>query len=202
MKPIIAFFITIFLFVGLQTIRGKKEVIVKEPVKLSEWQQLKQNLASSVMAVHGDLRMYDNYCKVLHCESNGWQNAKNPKSTATGLFQCMHSTFKHMKKEYNYKITFAQFAKLPLKEQALYFDDYLMLYDKKIALINTHADQKTRQAYAYLMVLKPSAVGRGWNGPVFVKGKSDYGPNKCIPHVGDTIKVKDVYNFCMRKFFN
>lgn len=167
---------------------------------LSEWNQLRYNLAESIKSVHGDLRMYDNYAKVLNCESAGWTNAKNPKSTATGLFQCMERTFEDMRKLQGVKITFKQFGRLKLKDQARYFDEYLRLYPESLKLINTKADMATRQVNAYLMVLKPAAVGRKWHEPVFIKGKSDYTPNSGIPHKKGIVKVKDVYNFCIRKF--
>ena len=172
---------------------------------LSEWNQLRYNLAKSVKNVHGSTKMYDNYAKVLHCESAGWKNSRNPKSSASGLFQCMKGTFNEMKdknpKHYLFKnVTFDDFRKKPLKIQALYFEPYLRLYPNKLKLNKNNQDQATRQVYAYLMVLKPSAVGKKWNEPVFVKGYSDYDPNKGIPHVGTTIKLKDVYKFCMNKY--
>lgn len=167
---------------------------------LSEWNQMRYNLAESIKSVHGDLRMYDNYCKVLNCESDGWTNARNPKSTATGLFQCMKSTFSDMRTRQGVRITFDQFGKLKVKDQAKYFDEYLRLYPESLKLVNTKADMATRQVNAYLMVLKPAAVGRKWHEPVFIKGKSDYNPNSGIPHKGGVIKVADVYAFCVRKF--
>ena len=167
---------------------------------LSEWNQLRYNLAHSIKSVHGDLRMYDNYCKVLNCESDGWTNARNPKSTATGLFQCMKSTFSDMRTRQGVKITFAQFSKLKIKDQARYFDEYLRLYPESLKLVNTKADMATRQVNAYLMVLKPAAVGRKWHEPVFIKGKSDYAPNSGIPHKGGIVKVRDVYAFCVNRF--
>lgn len=178
---------------------------------LSEWNQLRYNLAKSIKNVHGTTKLYDNYAKVLHCESAGWKNSRNPKSSASGLFQCMRGTFNYMKErslaenpnlyEKLFKnVTFDDFRKKPLKIQALYFEPYLRLYDKKVKLIRDDQDQATRQIYAYLMVLKPSAVGRSWKDPVFIKGQSDYDPNKGIPHVGTTIKLVDVYRFCMNKY--
>lgn len=188
------------------TVPIKVDVLINLPYHLlSDWNQLRYNLAKSVKNVHGSTKMYDNYAKVLHCESDGWQNSRNPKSSASGLFQCMKGTFNEMKyknpKHYLFKnVTFDDFRKKPLKIQALYFEPYLRLYPNKLKLIKDNQDQSTRQVYAYLMVLKPSAVGKKWNDPVFVKGYSDYDPNKGIPHVGTTIKLKDVYRFCMNKY--
>lgn len=194
------------------TVPIKVDVLINLPYHLlSDWNQLRYNLAKSVKNVHGSTKMYDNYAKVLHCESDGWQNSRNPKSSASGLFQCMKSTFNYMKerslaenpnlyKKLFKNVTFNDFRKKPLKIQALYFEPYLRLYDKKIKLIRDDQDQATRQVYAYLMVLKPSAVGRNWKDPVFIKGQTDYDPNKGIPHVGTTIKLVDVYKFCMKKY--
>lgn len=224
--------------------------------QLSDWNILRKNLAESIYKVHGDYNMYDSYCKVLNCESNGWKNSRNPKSSASGLFQCMRATFsdiktrhgfpidynkfsklsekgkstffasmkaRHgfsftyndfkkldesekfkkynsLKNEHDIKITFDKFRELSLKEQATYFDEYLSLYKNKARLINTNADQKTRLVYAYLMVLKPSAVGKKWDEAVFKSGDADYAPNKGIPHTNGVIKVSDVYKFCTKKF--
>lgn len=184
--------------------------------ELSDWNQLRYNLAQSIKKTHGTTDfalLYDNYAKVLHCESAGWKNSRNPKSSASGLFQCMRGTFNYMKErslaenpnlyEKLFKnVTFDDFRKKPLKIQALYFEPYLRLYDKKVKLIRDDQDQATRQIYAYLMVLKPSAVGRSWKDPVFIKGQSDYDPNKGIPHKGGIIKVSDIYTFCINKFNN
>jgi len=168
--------------------------------QLSDWNILRKNLAESIYKVHGDYNMYDSYCKVLNCESNGWKNSRNPKSSASGLFQCMRATFKDMRNRHDIKITFDKFRELSLKEQATYFDEYLSLYKNKARLINTNADQKTRLVYAYLMVLKPSAVGKKWDEAVFKSGDVDYAPNKGIPHTNGVIKVSDVYKFCTKKF--
>ena len=168
---------------------------------LSEWDKLRFNLAQSVIKVHGNLDLYDAYCKVLNCESDGWRNAKNPKSSASGLFQCMRSTFKEMKIRYKIPISFKQFSELPLKEQACYFDEYLNLYKSKHKYLNMAKDKNTKIVYAYLMVLNPSAVGKSWNSPVFRNGTLLYDANKGIPHKYH-ITVKDIYSFCMKKFNN
>lgn len=167
--------------------------------QLSDWNILRKNLAESIYKVHGDYNMYDSYCKVLNCESAGWKNSRNPKSSASGLFQCMRATFKDMRTKHDISITFDKFRNLPLKEQARYFDEYLLLYKHKAKLINTNADQRTRLVYAYLMVLKPSAVGKKWNDTVFKLGDIDYAPNKGIPHSNGVIRVSDVYKFCTKK---
>lgn len=178
----------------------KIDVLVHLPYNLmSDWNQLRYNLAQSVKNVHGNLKLYDNYCKVLNCESDGWTNARNPKSSASGLFQCMASTFKEMQRK-GVKITFNQFRRLALKDQARYFDEYLLLYPNKVRVINPNADKQTRQVYAYLMVLKPSCVGKLWNEPVFKRGQGDYNPNKGIPHSNGVITVKDIYKFCLKRF--
>ena len=199
-----------YILAGLLLSNFAAHAIITAPVKidvlvclpynmLSDWNQLRYNLAQSVKNVHGNLKMYDNYCKVLNCESDGWTNARNPKRSASGLFQCMASTFEEMRRK-GVKITFNQFRRLPLKEQAKYFDEYLNLYEHKARVINPNADKQTRQVYAYLMVLKPSCVGKKWNEPVFKKGQNDYNPNKGIPHSGNTITVKDIYKFCLKRF--
>jgi len=168
--------------------------------QLSDWNILRKNLSESIYKVHGDYNMYDSYCKVLNCESDGWRNARNPKSSASGLFQCMRSTYTDMKKKHNLQLSFNEFRSLPLKEQAKFFDKYLQLYKNKAKLINTKSDQKTRLVYAYLMVLKPSCVGKKWDDPVFTKGNPDYIPNSGIKHNNGVIKISDVYNFAIRKF--
>lgn len=203
MKNQITTLLVLITFAAHATINTtvKIETLVCLPYHMmSDWNQLRYNLAVSIRSVHGNLKMYDNYCKVLNCESDGWTNARNPKSSASGLFQCMKSTFEEMRKRQGVKITFQQFRNLPLKEQAKYFDEYLRLYPNKLAVINPNSDQATRQVYAYLMVLKPSGVGKLWNDAVFKRGQVDYVPNKGIPHSNGVITVKNIYQFCKRRF--
>ncbi len=192
---------------SFKTVKVKAEPITKihylaleymDYSSLSEWNQLRYNLANSIKKVHGDLNLYDSYCKVLNCESAGWKNSRNPTSSASGLFQCMKGTFKDMKIKYKLGITFNDFRNLPLKEQAKYFDEYLNLYKNKHKYLEVN-DQKTRLVYAYLMVLNPSAVGYSWESVVFKNGTKSYAANKGIPHKGD-IKIKDIYKFCLSKF--
>lgn len=202
-----------------KTVINSKKITSKIPISvihyynyndLSDWNQLRYNLANGVKKTHGTTDfalLYDNYAKVLHCESDNWKNARNPKSSASGLFQCMADTYRHMRnsniKNNLFKNTnFTKFRELPLKEQAKYFEYYLKLYPEKVVKLHSKLDKQTRQVYAYLMILKPAAVGRNWNEPVFKEGHFDYKPNKGIPHKGGVIKVSDIYTFCINKFNN
>jgi len=171
---------------------------------LSGWDKTRKHIGISIIETFGDLALYDNYMKVLFVESKGFQNVKNPTSSASGIFQVMNGTLNDMngrfskQKSYN-PITISKFRRLELHEQAKYLKWYLKLYREKLKHINPKADQATRQAYTYLSILYPNAIGKSWNDIVFKVGTKAYEANKGIRHDRDGIKVKHIYSFCKSK---
>ena len=63
--------------------RGIEHLVPKQPASAEDWRGL--------VAIYFPADQVDRAIEVMQCESGGNPNAKNPDSTASGLFQHLHS---------------------------------------------------------------------------------------------------------------
>lgn len=176
---------------------------------LSDWDKSRKYLYLSISETFNTDKLYDPFAKVLHCESGSWKvGAKNPSSSASGVFQLMKYTLLEMNKRFDGKkeytpISIEKFRKIKTYEQMKYLKWYFKLYPKQIEILKKikNNEQRHRIASCYMMILFPLKVGLEMDNIVFDKNTNAYKANKGIKHDKEKgITVEDIYYFCINKF--